>query len=395
MEPLWTGYPGENPAPSAYWYGPYKGTLPLYGLVIDYGLRGSGLGEDAPPIWTFKQPSYGLIGVFDGLGGAGGETIKLTDGSLRTSAWLASRFARNCVIDIYQELIQRSMTPQASSSGNAYNQTTDFTAKLRHVLKQKLNVFATEIRAGSHDGRLRSRLIKVLPTTMAICSFDLSNNTFTAVWAGDSRIYSLRPSEGLQQVTTDDLKSSADALENLTQDSPMSNFVSADTDFVLHERRRTLQPFTILVAASDGCFAYMQTPLHFEHALLSTMQESMDWTGWQERLESRIVQITGDDSTLSAVAIGWPDFASCRVQYAARADWCSQRINAYDEDYDRVKHLERDLSQARKDLASSLWELWQEYRTTYESLALVPSRDVPQSVDPRNDADRADGNESP
>jgi hypothetical protein len=358
----------QTPARAGRWYGPYEGTPPLYGLVVAHDHHGSRLSEDAPPIWTFKRPADGLIGVFDGVGGADGETIRFSDGSEHTSAWLASRHVRDCVIHVHQELIQQVMTSRAAASQTTampgFYDCVDFTAELKRAIERKLGTFAAKVRA-SGAGRLRSRLIKMLPTTMAICSYDLSKREFGAVWAGDSRVYSIRPDDGLQQVTTDDL-----------------NCVSAG-DFVLHERRLALRSFTILIAASDGCFGYARTPLHFEYLLLQTMQESADWADWRMRLESRIAQVTDDDSTLAAVAIGWPDFASCRANYSARADWCWQRIRALDDRHDRVQRLERDLLTARGDLTSNTATLWREYRTTYESLGLAPTRDVPRQAQSR------------
>jgi serine/threonine protein phosphatase PrpC len=55
-------------------------------------------------------------------------------------------------------------------------------------------------------------------------------------WAGDSRCYLLSAPAGLQQLTEDDLKTKGDAPANLVEDSPMSNFINADVDFVLNRR---------------------------------------------------------------------------------------------------------------------------------------------------------------
>jgi serine/threonine protein phosphatase PrpC len=402
VEPLQTEQPNQTAAQAPSWHGQYEGTVSPYHIAFYHDHHGSGRGEDAPPISIFKHPC-GLIGVFDGVGGAGGDIIRLANGGEQTSAWFASRLVHDCVLDVYGEL-QDPRVLQVPPSQGAYDrqagtpefhEAVDLTGEVRRALEERLSAFATQISSSQGSSRLKSRLIKMLPTTMAICSYDLSSGEFMAVWAGDSRIYSIRPDEGLQQVTTDDLKSSADALENLTHDSLMSNFVSVGTDFVLNERRLPLQPFTILIAATDGCFGYMQTPLHFEHTILSTMQESTDWADWQERLESRIVRVTGDDSTLSAVAVGWLDFASCRAQYSARADWCSQRVRAYDDRYEEVTRVEQNLAQARELLRLSTRALWQEYRRTYEILAHSPTRVVPRQADASDDARHYEADERP
>lgn len=355
--------------------GPFLGLRTLHRLIIDYNGHWRGSSEDATPIWCFRPPADGLIGVFDGMGGAAGEIFKLGDVE-RTGAWLASRHVRNIVLAVYNDLIRREADRQPSGDADSHGWMAelpepcfDFTIELSRSIQRDLSEVAAHLHA--HSGRrLSSRLDKVLPTTLAICRYDLSRNEFAAIWAGDSRIYYLRPDVGLQQVTTDDLVKHQDAFENLTQDSPMSNFVSADTDLLLHERRLSLDSFSIVIAATDGCFGYVQTPLHFEHMLLSTMQRAGDWQDWQDRLYREIERITSDDATLSAVAIGWSDFASCREQYAQRAHWCAQRVSAY------------DTAAREEDRPSVARDLWQEYRRTYEMPGSTLTRDVPDRPNP-------------
>jgi serine/threonine protein phosphatase PrpC len=372
-------------APPTTKYGPFSGTRPVHLIAVNYEHHPDGLGEDAEPLCVFCRPSNGLLGAFDGLGGAGGETIRRPDGSERTGAWLASRRVRQVVRNVYDELIPRMMMLSASGDSGAYEQfadapaprpPVDFTATLKDAIQEELVRYAAELGAGT-GGRLKSRLIRTLPTTMALCQFDLDSNLLTAIWAGDSRVYYLRPDIGLQQVTTDDLKSNADALENLTQDSPMSNCISASTDFVLHERQLELHAHSILLAASDGCFGYVRTPLHFEYLLLRTMQQATDVRDWRDRLYAEIELVTSDDSTLSVAVIGWPDFVSCQRHFKARYQWCAERIGTYDAWHERVKLAERELGQAREALAAHTRDLWEEYRKTYEIPNMAPTRDVP------------------
>jgi len=44
----------------------------LYRIVINHEHKPEGTGEDAPPITAIRESDHGIIGVFDGLGGAGG-----------------------------------------------------------------------------------------------------------------------------------------------------------------------------------------------------------------------------------------------------------------------------------------------------------------------------------
>jgi hypothetical protein len=360
--------------------GPFEGRYPVCGILINHDNHGQGRGEDAPPLWR-----VGLVGAFDGLGGAGGELVKLEDGTEQTGAWLASRVVRRRVADVHDQNSRQRNTPRAPNDLDFYgdgfpvpkrHQEPDFTTEIRQAIQEELDSYAQEIRAMGGGSRIKSKLIKILPTTLAVCTYDLGKDQFTAIWAGDSRVFYLRPETGLLQVTTDDLRTHADALKNLTEDSPMSNCVSAESDFVLHERQHELQPFSILLAATDGCFGYVQTPLHFEHLLLSSMQEAVDWGDWASRLLTGILRFTSDDSTLSAAVIGWQDFMECRERFRARADWCADRVRAYDDAYDRVRRLDEELDQARKDLAQTTGTLWEEYRRTYEMPAETLTRHV-------------------
>jgi serine/threonine protein phosphatase PrpC len=350
-----------------------------------------GTGEDAPPIWTFDRAQHGLIGALDGMGGAGGEMIRLPDGTEHTGAWTASRRSRDVVRTVFGRMIQQARTqspPDGPDDVYDYDQMNgapdprapfDFTTEVREAIKEDLTGFAAQVQGGG-SGRLRSPMIKTLPTTLAVAWYDLSDHEYTAVWAGDSRVYCLHPALGLQQVTKDDLKTNADALENLEKDAPMSNCVSASADFVLHERKLQLPPRCVLLAATDGCFGYVRTPLHFEYLLLSSMQRARDWQDWEERLGAEIIQITADDSTLSAAVIGWPDFPACRAGYAGRFEWCAQRIRAYDSQFASIDELERNLSKAKEELAATRRQQWEEYRQTYEMPGVAPTRDVPDRL---------------
>ena len=361
--------------------------LSSHPLVIEYERR-PGRGEDAPPICILWSSFNGLIGVFDGLGGAGGDTTTAFDGTERTGAWIASRLAA-LAVQKCASLVHATEDPDVDGAADR----TDFANVVKQAIRNEIDEFAAQ--TVEEKTRIRSRLLKALPTTMAISWFDLTRGEFTAIWAGDSRVYILRPDVGLQQITTDDLKTNADALENLTQDSPMSNFISANADFILHQRRLHLRANTILLAASDGCFAYVHTPLHFEFMLLSTMRDAADWNDWNARLTTAIKNVTADDATLSAIAIGWPDFSSCQYDYTRRFEWCADRVNAYRAQLEKVEGLQNDLTRAKNDLDNGRQRLWKEYRQSYEDLLRAPEQHIQHERASEQSGDEYLGDEKP
>ena len=84
---------------------------------------------------------------------------------------------------------------------------------------------------------LKGNLMKEFPSTLSLVLIApwKSNALVTEfIWAGDSRGYIL-DSSGLHQVTVDDI-ANTDALENLSEDAPMKNVISASHPYVLNRR---------------------------------------------------------------------------------------------------------------------------------------------------------------
>ena len=44
--------------------------------------------------------------------------------------------------------------------------------------------------------------------------------------------------------------------------------------------------------------------MHFEHLLLSTMQDAQDVPAWQQALEAKVTAITGDDAAIALLGLG-------------------------------------------------------------------------------------------
>ncbi|MEO1655735.1 MAG: serine/threonine protein phosphatase, partial [Bacteroidota bacterium] len=173
-------------------------------------------GEDAPPTFLAMESTAGVIAVYDGLGGAGSKTysLDLKNGNKGTfsGAYLAARLAKKTLEHYFESNFPLPLDALALES-QLKTSFRDFEAKLPE-----------------NPSKLRSKLIKSLPTTLAGIYYDTrsADSLFSlqAFWAGDSRCYLLNH-QGLQQLSSDDLKGQPDALENLEEDATISNCLEA------------------------------------------------------------------------------------------------------------------------------------------------------------------------
>jgi serine/threonine protein phosphatase PrpC len=323
----------------------------------------AGEGEDADPILRVG-PDLGLLGVFDGMGGAGGRVYDTPDGR-HTGAYIASRFARNVVERLMLELIK----PEWNLDGPAT------AAELHRVLASSLAARLAELKAP--ETALRSKLVKALPTTMALVVLQRTDPAASLYachlfWAGDSRAYVVDPAAGVMQLTTDDLRSGGDAMRNLTDDSVMSNCISADSEFHINHRKVELQAPFLLLCATDGCFAYVRSPMHFEHLLLSSLRGARDIGAWQQALESAVTEITGDDAALALLGLG-ADLDGFKQLFRERTAEVGRRyIDPLDEAAGQVSRAEQELAGLRARRAELGAELWGAYRHDYEHYLAVP-----------------------
>jgi serine/threonine protein phosphatase PrpC len=323
----------------------------------------AGEGEDADPILRVG-PDLGLLGVFDGMGGAGGRVYDTADGR-RTGAYIASRFARNVVERLMMELIR----PEWNLDGPAT------AAELHRVLASSLAARLAELKAP--ETTLRSKLVKALPTTMALAVLQRTDRAASAYachlfWAGDSRAYVAEPEAGVRQLTTDDLRSGGDAMRNLTEDSVMSNCISADTEFHVNHRQLELAAPFLLVGATDGCFAYVRSPMHFEHLLLSTLQGARDVPAWQQALEAAVTAVTGDDAALAVLGVG-ADLDGFKKLFRERTAEVEHRyVDPLDELDGQISRVEQELAGLRARRTELGAELWGAYKHDYERYQAVP-----------------------
>jgi serine/threonine protein phosphatase PrpC len=320
-------------------------------------------GEDSDPIIR-DGPDLGLIGVFDGMGGAGGTVYETPDGP-RSGAYLASRIARDVVARRMVDLLE----PDWNLEGEAA------AADLRRSVRQALEERLAELKAPR--SQLRSRLLRALPTTMAVVALqrtrrDESTWACHVFWAGDSRAYAFLPT-GARQLSTDDLRDPIDAMANLYRDSVVSNAMSADTEFAVNYRRVELKAPFLLCCATDGCFGYVPSPMHFEHLVLGSLPGARSVDAWSRAIQARIAAVTGDDAAMAMMGVG-AELGKFQSLFASRvAELEEVYIAPLDESSRAVAEAERALEAARQHHRELAGERWSAYQPDYEHHLKPPS----------------------
>ena len=313
-------------------------------------------GEDSDPI-LWDGPDLGLLGVFDGMGGAGGTVYETPEGR-RTGAYLASRIAR----DVVEQRMLDLLEPDWHLNGKAAARN------LQHSVQQALKQRLQELNPAPSG--LRSRLIRALPTTMAVVALQRTQPggpTWAGhvFWAGDSRAYVFE-SRGASQLSTDDLRDPGDALANLRRDSVVSNALSADTEFHINYRRVELRSPFLVVCATDGCFGYVRTPMHFEYLVLSHLLEARNTEAWSSALQAEIAAVTGDDAAMSTLGVG-ADLKEFQKLFAPRVgELASDFIEPLDELSDAVTRAEQELRALQSRQLEEMTERWNRYKSDYE-----------------------------
>ena len=235
---------------------------------------------------------------------------------------------------------------------------------MQRALRQRLE----ELKAPPSG--LRSRLLRALPTTMAVVALQRTQAggpswACHVLWAGDSRAYVFEPA-GARQLTTDDLRDPGDALANLRRDSVVSNAMSADTEFHVNYRRVVLQAPFLVVCATDGCFGYLPTPMHFEHLVLSHLEAARSTEAWSSALQAEITAVTGDDAAMSVLGVGaglkeFQKLFEPRVTELAR-----DFIAPLDELSNAVGRAEQELKALQSRQLGETAQIWTRYKPGYE-----------------------------
>lgn len=295
-------------------------------------------GEDS--FLVCVEDDKAIFGAFDGSGGSGARVYEAFGG--HTGAYLASR--------IVTETTFRWFHTGWDSGGKGSGISDEDVRELERNIAAAFTVWRDP-----SGGRMRSSLVREYPTTLAAAAVYQGSEGLEAdiLWCGDSRCYLLTP-EGLQQLTEDDL-AGKDAFENLREDAPMLNVVSASKPFTIHRRHIFVPGKAVLFAATDGCFGYLPSPMDFERLLLSTLRDVRSVKEWKETLREFWKENSGDDYTITLAAMGFENFASMQKAF-------SGRLSVLDSEYPvRGKDEEEELRQQ-----------WARYRTFYEAFCQSP-----------------------
>ena len=351
--------------------GPFS-AIPTAGPTVSFGFNLGKIpdaGEDADPILR-DGPDLALLAVFDGMGGAGGTVYETPDGP-RSGAYLASRIAR----DVVEERMLTLLVPDWNLNGAAVAED------LRRSVQEALQDRLAELHAPKSG--LRSRLLRALPTTMAVLALQRTQRSGSTwlchvFWAGDSRAYVFEP-DGARQLSTDDLRDPSDAMANLRRDSVVSNALSADTAFQVNYRRVELQAPFLLVCATDGCFGYMPSPMHFERLVLNGLIGARNVEGWSRAVQDDVNAVTGDDAAMAVMGVG-ADLDELQALYGQRMAALEDQFTAPIDELGRsVQRAEQELASLRQRQLEETERLWVRYQSGYEHyLHGRPHHDSPE-----------------
>ena len=298
-------------------------------------------GEDAPPLLTSSENRC-AIGVFDGMGGAGAEVYQEVD-QKHTGAYFASRTVKDIVEQFVQDSNVYDNGPEALSNS------------MKEIIKDGLQK-KRETLKGSQT-LLVSKMVKTLPTTMAISFISNKEDKWNiqVFWAGDSRVYLLTPNT----VTKDDLSIEQDPFQNLYNDSSLSNMVNLSQDFTINYKEYEAKLPCVVLAATDGCFGYLPSPMHFEELLLETMFLSNSINEWELMLTEKLKEVACDDCTMSLIS-NLTEYDTLKNSFNKRYQFLSQEMRDIDDEIREATKNEENRNVTKEILEKH----WNAYKTT-------------------------------
>lgn len=310
--------------------------LPLTFLLSFCRDKIPGKGEDSF-CYSFCD-SAGMLGVFDGCGGAGARTHEYYSG--KTEAYMASRLCAGAFYDLFRM---------------HYPEQQDTAAFVRDVLQpgtlQQLIRFQPPKVPGAIQ--IRGSMVRTLPSTAAAAFVQAQEDgsvKVAAAWAGDSRVYIL-DGKGLAQLTVDDA-TVTDPMLNIYEDGILKNIFCSDRAMQLNYREVVVQPPFMVLAATDGCYGYVTTPMEFEGLLLRTLLAAKNVAQWEKTLADAIGSFAGDDHALCLAAFGYEGFDELKYSFNERT---MHLWNTYIQPVENVPVEQRE----------PRFALWETYKQDY------------------------------
>lgn len=325
-------------------------------LIANMQEKKEGRGEDSEPL-LFHNNDAIVLGVFDGMGGAGGAECVSDfshNGINMTKAYVGSRIVKDAI----EEAVRKN--PDLLYEPN-FDNTLISIIKIRYAKEKE------KYPPKSKNG-LRSALIKEYPTTLAITCITRVPEKFSidSFWAGDSRNY-IWNQKGLFQISIDDLKGNLDPMQNLHEDAPMSNCVQADTAFIINHKNILVsnKEKFVVISATDGCFGYYPSPMDFEKTLLDSLTHSSSLEEFEQNLTTSFTNVTADDFSFSIAAIGFKNFNELKSCLGSptklvKEYFCKRRY--FEQE---VKKTDEKITKLREGVNSHLNSLWPVYKRNY------------------------------
>ena len=268
--------------------------------------------------YDFSKDELHLLSVFDGCGGLGSRRYSRLDN--KTGAFIA---AQSCARLIEQW--QEQVTPELLADHRQLAESF-----MTRIVRQ-LNYLESKY---ADDNKLVGTMVRTMPCTASIALVHPGENgqslSLTTLSAGDSRVYILTAENGLQQVTRDELRGNPDAMVNLYVSAPLSNVVNIDVPFTLQTRCMDMaKPFAVL-AATDGVFGYVRTPMDFERILLDSLETASSFAEFESHFQRGVSSIAGDDATAVMGFYGWKSFKGMKRDFVRRRGQVGRICQALD-----------------------------------------------------------------
>ena len=152
-------------------------------------------------------------------------------------------------------------------------------------------------------------------------------------------------------------------MENLRNDAAISNCICADRDFRINHKQVILskEPVAIL-SATDGCFGYFPTPMHFEDMLKRCLRQAKDERDWENRIMNCIQEVTGDDTSLSLIGVGFESFGKFKNIMTAHSVSSVGRIRELESN---IVSQKEKLEKMQEEYEKAIKHGWECYKQKY------------------------------